>query len=157
MNDPHEAQRLVESIRSALGIDNGGELSQTAKIAENSLRMLSEELYSKPTRFLLELIQNADDNVYDADIDPHLSIVYRTDGFLWFGCNERGFTEANLRALCTVSESTKKVEDNRKGYIGEKGIGFKSVFKVASEVFCQSGALKVGAYSVHLTFTNSEG
>ena len=121
MDDPVQARLLVESIRSDLGIDEGGSLSKVATIAQNSLRMLSEELYSKPTRFLLELIQNADDSTYLAGISPQLSIVYRTDGFLWFGCNERGFSEANLRALCTVSESTKKVEGNRKGYIGEKG------------------------------------
>lgn len=146
MEDPLEWRRLVESIRSDLGIDEGGEMSKAATIAQNSLRILSEELYTKSTRFLLELIQNADDNAYASGTTPQLSIVYRTDGFLWFGCNELGFSEANLRALCTVSESIKKVAGNKKGYIGEKGMGFKSVFRVADVVWIKSGALSVSSY-----------
>ncbi len=50
--------------------------------------------------------------------------------------NEDGFTELNVRAICSTGDSTKNVS---KGYIGEKGIGFKSVFKVASKVHIQSG------------------
>ncbi|MBN2881878.1 DUF3883 domain-containing protein, partial [Candidatus Woesearchaeota archaeon] len=42
--------------------------------------------------------------------------------------NEVGFNEENVRALCDVRKSTKKKVD---GYVGEKGIGFKSVFKVS--------------------------
>ena len=49
--------------------------------------------------------------------------------------NEDGFDEANVRAICSTGESTKA---NSQGYIGEKGIGFKSVFKVASKVHVQS-------------------
>lgn len=105
--------------------------------------MLSEELYSKPTHFLLELIQNADDNKYAPDVTPKLSIVYRKDGYLWVGCNELGFTAANVEAICRIAASTKKVEGSQKGYIGEKGIGFKSVFKVADSVWIKSGALQV--------------
>ena len=38
-----------------------------------------------------------------------------------------GFTERNIRALCDVGRTTKK---HTVGYIGQKGIGFKSVFKI---------------------------
>ena len=38
-----------------------------------------------------------------------------------------GFSQQNVRALCDVGTSTKK---HKLGYIGQKGIGFKSVFKV---------------------------
>lgn len=72
---------------------------------------------------------------------PKLSLLYRQDGYLWIGCNEIGFTEANVRAICRIAASTKKVENARKGYIGEKGIGFKAVFKVADVVWIKSGAL----------------
>lgn len=51
-------------------------------------------------------------------------------------CNEDGFTEANLRAICSIGQSSKT---GAQGYIGEKGIGFKSVFKVAWKVHIQSG------------------
>jgi hypothetical protein len=49
--------------------------------------------------------------------------------------NEDGFCEANVFAICNVGESTKT---GARGYIGEKGIGFKSVFKVAKRVHVQS-------------------
>ncbi len=38
-----------------------------------------------------------------------------------------GFSEGNIRALCDVGRTTKK---HTVGYIGQKGIGFKSVFKI---------------------------
>ena len=132
-----------------MGIDEDGKLKKTATIAQNALRIISAQLYSKPTHFLLELLQNADDNAYAADTTPKLSVVYRDDGFLWFGCNERGFSEANLRALCTVDESTKKVQGTSKEYTGEKGIGFKSVFRVADVVWIKSGALSVSLAKLH--------
>lgn len=52
-------------------------------------------------------------------------------------CNEDGFTAENVRAICGVQRSTKVREDSQY-YIGEKGIGFKSVFMVASKVYIQS-------------------
>ena len=121
MDDVDQARDLIRAIRADLGINDDGTTTKVATIAENSLKLLSEELYSKPTRFLLELIQNADDNKYSTDVTPQLSIVYRRDGYLWMGCNELGFSKANVEAICTVGESTKKlVEGTRKGYIGEK-------------------------------------
>lgn len=51
-------------------------------------------------------------------------------------CNEDGFTKENLSAICSVGESTKAASH---GYIGAKGIGFKSVFIAAWKVDIQSG------------------
>jgi len=54
-------------------------------------------------------------------------------------CNEDGFNEVNLRSICAIGESSKtRVEQ---GYIGQKGIGFKSVFMAADRVHIQSGHL----------------
>ena len=50
--------------------------------------------------------------------------------------NEDGFTKENVEAICKTGDSTKSTTE---GYIGEKGIGFKSVFKVAKKVHVQSG------------------
>lgn len=55
-------------------------------------------------------------------------------------CNEVGFERENVEALCRIGDSTKKASDRTKGYIGEKGIGFKSVFKVADVVHISSKA-----------------
>lgn len=51
-------------------------------------------------------------------------------------CNEDGFTAENLRAICSVGQSSKI---GARGYIGEKGVGFKSVFMAAYRVHVQSG------------------
>ena len=51
-------------------------------------------------------------------------------------CNEDGFTEKNLSAICNIGKSSKS---GTQAYIGEKGIGFKSVFKVAYKAVVQSG------------------
>lgn len=48
--------------------------------------------------------------------------------------NERGFSTDNIRALCDVGNSTKK--EPSAGYIGKKGIGFKSVFRVCASDIC---------------------
>ncbi|KAF1816496.1 hypothetical protein P152DRAFT_428616 [Eremomyces bilateralis CBS 781.70] len=104
-----------------------------------STRTLATNLYAKDTRFVFELIQNAEDNKYSiaesALEDPFLSFTLER-GQIIIDSNEDGFTEQNIQAICSVGESTKA---NSQGYIGEKGIGFKSVFKVARKVHVQSG------------------
>ena len=54
-------------------------------------------------------------------------------------CNEDGFSEKNVKEICRIGASTKAVVDRERGFIGEKGIGFKSVFKVADTVHISSG------------------
>jgi hypothetical protein len=54
-------------------------------------------------------------------------------------CNEDGFSKENVKAICRIGASTKAVVDRKRGFIGEKGIGFKSVFKVADTVHLSSG------------------
>lgn len=100
-------------------------------------RRLSKDLYQTPTHFLLELIQNADDNYYTADV-PTLSISYSKNQ-LRVDCNERGFTRKNVEAICRICQSTKSGRSKSSGFVGEKGIGFKAVFKVARRVWISSG------------------
>ena len=87
---------------------------------------------------MFELIQNAEDNDYTraevASEMPFLTFRLHPDKII-VDSNEDGFTEANVRAICSTGDSTKNTSQ---GYIGEKGIGFKSVFKVASKVHIQS-------------------
>lgn len=62
-----------------------------------------------------------------------------SNGCLRVDCNEVGFSPRNVEALCRVGQSTKKGGDNATRYVGEKGIGFKSVFKAADVVWiCSS-------------------
>lgn len=72
-------------------------------------------------------VQNADDNVYPDHVEPTLSFILHASGVVVLN-NERGFSADNIRALCDIGSSTKK--GSSAGYIGQKGIGFKSVFRV---------------------------
>lgn len=99
---------------------------------------MARNLYTSNARFIFELLQNADDNDYSKIIakgqDPFVSFDIRSDK-LCIECNENGFTPENLRAICDIGKSSKIAAQ---GYIGEKGIGFKSVFMAAWKVHIQS-------------------
>ena len=97
------------------------------KKLNSALDLLSKKLYSKKSHFILELIQNADDNEYVKGSLPQLTFKL-APGRLVLLNNEVGFSERNVQALCSVGDSSKA---KKSGYIGEKGIGFKSVFVVS--------------------------
>ncbi len=76
---------------------------------------MSKDLYSEVTHFVLELVQNADDNTYPHGTLPKL--VFELIGpVLSIRCNEAGFNEDDVRAICAIRRSTKK-DPSR--YIGE--------------------------------------
>ena len=53
--------------------------------------------------------------------------------------NEDDFTEDNVTAICKIGKSTKSAQtSSSQSFIGEKGIGLKSVFKVAKRVYVKS-------------------
>jgi len=66
-----------------------------------------------------------------------LSFSYKP-GSLRIDCNEVGFTAENVEAICTISRSTKSGKTSDGEFIGEKGIGFKSVFKATDVVWISS-------------------
>jgi hypothetical protein len=81
--------------------------------------------------------------VYDCNLSEILGRVSRPPlvrkRFLCVDCNKGGFSPGNIEASCRVGQSTKKGGDNATRYVGEKGIGFKSVFKAADIVWIKSG------------------
>src|SRR6266487_3749256 len=149
------AKAHIEQIRHDKGFNDGHAQNQNAADLERALKMyeeytmrfgsiangnsVSDELYHKSTHFLLELIQNADDNVYhtQSGIKPTLDITLYDD-HLRVDCNEIGFSAQNVDAICKIGNSTKAGTENATRYVGEKGIGFKSVFKVADVVYITS-------------------
>ncbi|OAL50739.1 hypothetical protein IQ07DRAFT_680093 [Pyrenochaeta sp. DS3sAY3a] len=130
------AKELIETIRQQLTLNGTIGQSPIASFMRHALEIVSDQLYDKSTHFLLELLQNADDNTYEC-ATPTLNFTYRPGSFR-VDCNEVGFSEQNVKAICTIGESTKKGLNRSAGYIGEKGIGFKSVFKVADVVWISS-------------------
>ena len=106
-------------------------------------------LQGTETHFLLELLQNVDDCKFGMET-PTLRLIieddqskYHTLTTLPVSCkallaleyNETGFEEHNVRALCDIAQSTKEARH----YIGAKGIGFKSVFRVTPTPTIHSG------------------
>ncbi|XP_034415421.1 protein NO VEIN isoform X2 [Cyclopterus lumpus] len=127
---------IIEDIRKSefgIGVELNAAGQKLMQVHQDrlgrSLDRLSTELYSKDTHFVLELIQNADDNSYPSEVGvvPALAFVVERDSITVLN-NETGFQEKNIRAICDVGRSTKG--KHKYGYIGQKGIGFKSVFKV---------------------------
>ena len=88
---------------------------------------------------MLELIQNADDNTFESSTPTlYIGLCSSSKFSLCVDCNEVGFDKSNVEALCRIGASTKKSKERKQGYIGEKGIGFKSVFKIADIVYISS-------------------
>uniref|UniRef100_A0A8C5H5H6 Uncharacterized LOC114481634 n=1 Tax=Gouania willdenowi TaxID=441366 RepID=A0A8C5H5H6_GOUWI len=147
---------IIEDIRKSefgIGVELSAEVQKLVQGNQErlgrSLDRLSTELYSKDTHFVLELIQNADDNSYpvEADTTPALAFVVEKDCITILN-NETGFQENNIRAICDVGRSTKG--KHQYGYIGQKGIGFKSVFKVTD---CP----EIHSNGFHLRFDRTSG
>ncbi|KAH7847217.1 hypothetical protein Vadar_023409 [Vaccinium darrowii] len=84
--------------------------------------------------------ENAEDNEYAVGIEPTLELVLTTSDITGLDAsatllvfnNEVGFSKENIDSLCSIGRSTKKGQ-RPQGFIGEKGIGFKSVFLVSRQ------------------------
>ncbi len=122
MVSPYQAKTIIDGIRNEI------EASKDTRIWGeyiNSLRLISQVVFTRSSGFILELIQNAEDagrdlnstGLFQIRINKHRVMVTY---------NGSPFTEENVNALCGIS-SSKKPEQGTVGYLG---IGFKSVFKV---------------------------
>jgi hypothetical protein len=130
---PIEPLALIEHIRRyefGIGADLQGDgrevVNRLVRKYRHLLETVAQDLNSKESHFLLELVQNADDNHYADGVSPALTFRLHANELV-VSNNELGFAPKNVKALCSAGESSKR---NKAGYIGEKGIGFKSVFKV---------------------------
>ncbi|KAL9603458.1 MAG: hypothetical protein Q9219_001145 [cf. Caloplaca sp. 3 TL-2023] len=69
-----------------------------------------DNLYSKETRFLYELIQNAEDNSYSKAIadgeDPFLAFKLYPDKII-IDSNGDGFSKSNIRAICSIARKVR--------------------------------------------------
>lgn len=97
------------------------------------IKLIANDQYTNLDHFFLELLQNADDNEYPEGVEKTFKLTLSND-FVEIENNEKGFTAENLYAITYSGASTKSRTKTSKSYIGEKGIGFKSVFAVAEYV-----------------------
>jgi hypothetical protein len=140
--------------RFGIGLDTDESLDAGTRSAfqevrggfQRSIHRMTEELYASSAHFVLELIQNADDNRYAEGATPALHVTV-ADGRVRFDNNELGFTEKDVLSLCNIGQSTKAGSDPR--YIGNKGIGWKSVFKISSTP-------EVHSRSYHMRFDSND-
>lgn len=128
-----EAEEEAENGRKGMlqAIEGSEEIREDLSKA---LKIISTDLYTSRARFLMEVIQNADDNKYTESETPTVSITVFPK-HVKIECNEEGFSRENIQALCRTGRSSKTLGQ---GYTGEKGIGFKSVFKLANRAHIRS-------------------
>lgn len=123
------------------------------QMLESLLSVGEDGVYSNNQRFIYELIQNVDDCEYEDTTDCHLDVHFRysrNPGTITFTYNEKGFTPANVFAITGIAEASKNISAG-KVEIGEKGIGFKSVFGIADKVLIQSGMFSFALYRDNFT------
>ncbi|CAL5195466.1 unnamed protein product [Lathyrus oleraceus] len=119
-------------------------------LSHRSLKATTTRLNSKDSRFIIELIQNAEDNQYDEAVNPTLEFVMTSDDITATGAqatllvfnNENGFSPTNIDSICDIHLSTKKGNRNT-SYIGDKGVGFKSVFRVTPMPYIFSNGYQI--------------
>ncbi|CAJ1393922.1 unnamed protein product [Effrenium voratum] len=94
------------------------------------VELLAADIYASRAHFVLELLQNADDNEYAAGVNPTARFICKAGATPYIAVvnNEVGLTAQDLAGMCAISKSAKKDKADR---TGRKGIGFKSVFAVS--------------------------
>lgn len=152
-------KELIDSIRQdAIDFKHDKKYQDRYEEYENMKQTLSDNLYSKNSHFIYELIQNAEDNLYNKSITPTLKFIVSNQGILTQN-NEIGFNESNIESICKFSTSSKKGQKEL-GYIGEKGLGFKSVFAITEKPLVHSNSylfyFKTGEYTIPYWVSNKD-
>ncbi|OBT74408.1 hypothetical protein VF21_06830 [Pseudogymnoascus sp. 05NY08] len=103
----------------------------------DAVETIAEDIGSVRGRFILELTQNVEDCPFNLSKSiPWLSFEVHPNRVI-VESNQNGFYENDVRQICRTGRSWKR---RQHGFVGEKGIGFKAVFQVASRVHIQSNA-----------------
>eukprot|EP00798_Chlamydomonas_sp_ICE-L_P024806 gene24806-10451_t len=136
-----EIRRKIYGKGLQLTAEGQGVDDEKNRMLAASMSHLARDIYDDSLHFLLELVQNAEDNEYPVGKAASLEFI-RQAGCMFAVSNESGFSCNNIRSLCRIGMSSKS---SAPGYIGQKGIGFKSVFKV-------SDAPEVHSNGFHIAF-----
>ncbi|GKB76142.1 histidine kinase-, DNA gyrase B-, and HSP90-like ATPase family protein, partial [Tanacetum coccineum] len=131
-DNEESAEKIIECIRrEEFGLRSDISATEIASILKKqhsrlgeALHHLSQELYSQDLHFLLELVRDADENMYQCDVEPTLTFILQETGVIVLN-NDQGFSVETIKALCKVGNSSKTKPST--GYIGKTGIGFRSV------------------------------
>lgn len=104
------------------------------------IALLSEHIYSNPSTFVRELLQNGIDAItafrsLDESHEGCIRVILSADGSMVFEDNGIGLKEEEIHQVLTViGESSKRGELDSKDFIGRFGIGLLSCFVVSNEI-----------------------
>lgn len=130
---------LVRMLRQSIAEADKLHGDNYPQLLESLLSVGEDGLYNDSLRFIFELIQNVDDCEYPDETDCSLDVHFDFNAdTIELSYNEVGFSPFNVFAITGIAEKAKNISDKKKE-IGEKGIGFKSVFGVAEKVRIRSG------------------
>lgn len=113
----------------------------------------SKKINNDPLRYVYEIIQNADDCEYKKAEERNIARSMKLEfdaGEIWVSYPEDGMTYSDIIAITTIGESN-KLKKKRRRIIGEKGMGFKTIFSV-----CDFVEIHSGPYHFKLTQDNFE-
>ena len=108
------------------------------------ISLLSEHIYSNPSTFVRELLQNAVDAItafrsLDENFEGNIEVVLHDDGSMSFTDNGIGLTEDDIHQVLTViGESSKRDSYSSADFIGRFGIGLLSCFVVSNDIIFET-------------------
>ena len=104
------------------------------------ISLLSEHIYSNPSTFVRELLQNGIDAItafrsIDEHFEGRIEVELQEDGSMSFTDNGIGLTEDDIHQVLTViGESSKRDSFSSADFIGRFGIGLLSCFVVSNDI-----------------------
>ncbi len=104
---------------------------------DEQLLNFAKNINNDPLRYIYEIIQNADDCAYADHITRAFSLDLSEPDKIIAKYNELGMNYLDIIALTSLGKSSK--HDPTKKQIGEKGIGFKTIFSPCRQVDVYSG------------------
>ena len=122
----NEAHSKREQQNKELSRTFGKDLNQAQYKKDKAL---SDDAYPDNAHFIYEIIQNAEDSSYLKNKKAELEFHLLNDGILVLS-NQDGFTNDDIRSICLMASGGKIAKKDQ--FIGEKGLGFRSVFKITN-------------------------
>ena len=92
-------------------------------------------------RFLVELLQNANDQAIKGEVSGAVVTIVRDRGILAVANEGEPFDDRGVRSVTSLGLSAKNPND----LIGNKGIGFKAVFEISRSPEIYSAPTRIGA------------
>jgi len=117
------------------------------------VRKLLIEQGGLAANYFAEFAQNADD-AFEGDTGGEVRIWTRP-GWLFVANNGRRINGTDLLGLCRFFANGSKIESTNDDLIGKFGIGFKSCYRIGTEVWVHTWELKVEQFSFRIPLCHS--